>query len=164
MADTARPVTTGPPLPAPRTPLRLVTDRATTYAPASYPREQYAHALPAPEPYALDPAHCDTALDVRVEEAGASARVYLRGELDLATSALLDGILEDLLRPSRSPRLRHLCVSTAAVTFADAAGISPLLHARAVLARRSGAVELPDASPVIRRLLGLLDLTSLLRS
>jgi len=154
MADTARPVTTGPPLPAPRTPLRLVTDRTTSYALAPY----------APESYALDPALCDAALDVRVEEAGASARLYLRGELDLATSALLDGILEDLLRPSRSPRLRHLCVSTSEVTFADAAGISPLLHARAVLSRRSGAVELPNPSPVIRRLLGLLDLTSLLRS
>ena len=112
-----------------------------------------APAVPTPE---------GASLGVRVDDRGAVARVILDGELDLATSGLLDAVLGDLLRRRRDPRVHRLQIDTSAVAFVDAAGISPLLHARAVLTRRGGLFELPDPSPSVRRLLRLLGLDSLL--
>lgn len=101
-------------------------------------------------------------LGVGVDDRGLHVRVTLGGELDLATSTLLDAMLDGLLRKRRVPRVVSLEIYTAAVTFADAAGISPLLHARAVLARRGGSLTLPDPSPSVHRLLTLLGLSSVL--
>jgi ABC-type transporter Mla MlaB component len=48
------------------------------------------------------------------------------------------------------------------VGFADASGISPLLLARAVLARRSGHIELRHCRRGVLRLVRLLDLQDML--
>ncbi|NHC13408.1 STAS domain-containing protein [Motilibacter deserti] len=101
-------------------------------------------------------------LGLDVDDAGSTVTVRLRGELDLATSGLLQGVLERLLRQRRTPRVDRLVVDTAQVSFIDAAGVSPLLHARAVLARRGGAFVLPSASSAVARLLTLLGLAELL--
>ncbi|NHC44757.1 STAS domain-containing protein [Motilibacter aurantiacus] len=103
-----------------------------------------------------------TTLGLDIEDAGSTVTVRLRGELDLATSGLLQGVLDRLLRHRRAPRVERLVVDTAQVSFVDAAGVSPLLHARAVLTRRGGVLELPDASHSVTRLLSLLGLGGLL--
>jgi ABC-type transporter Mla MlaB component len=48
------------------------------------------------------------------------------------------------------------------VGFADASGISPLLLARAMLARRDGRVELRHCRRAVLRLVRLLDLQDML--
>jgi anti-anti-sigma factor len=102
------------------------------------------------------------ALDLTVRHDAAGALVSLTGELDVATGALVDALLHDLLRARRLPRVTRLAFDLSGVTFADAAGLSPLLYARAVLTRRQGSIEIVAASPDVRRLLVLLDLTILL--
>lgn len=103
---------------------------------------------------ALTPA----TLGLRVHDGGPSALVVLDGELDVATCSLLQALLDDLLRTKRAPKLVRLVVETSGIVFVDASGISPLLHARAVITRRSGKFELRTPSSVVTRLLSLLAL------
>ncbi|MDP9396161.1 MAG: STAS domain-containing protein [Actinomycetota bacterium] len=101
-------------------------------------------------------------LDVSLLDCGRSALLALGGELDMATCGLLQAVLDDVLRSRRTPRVVRLVLDMSAVQFVDAAGISPVLHARAVLAKRRGVVEVRDPSASVRRLLGLLDLADLI--
>lgn len=97
-------------------------------------------------------------LGLRVHDGGPSALVVVDGELDVATSSLLQALLDDLLRAKRAPKLVRLVIQTTGITFVDAAGMSPLLHARAVLNRRGGSFELREPSAPVSRLLSLLAL------
>ncbi len=97
-------------------------------------------------------------LGLRVHDGGPSALVVVDGELDVATSSLLQALLDDLLRAKRVPKLVRLVVQTTGIIFVDAAGMSPLLHARAVMSRRAGSFELREPSVAVSRLLSLLAL------
>ncbi len=55
---------------------------------------------------------------------------------------LLQAVVDQVLAARRRPPCTHLVVDMSGVGFADASGISPLLLARAMLARRNGRVEL----------------------
>jgi anti-anti-sigma regulatory factor len=56
----------------------------------------------------------------------------------------------------------RLVVDMSGIGFADASGISPLLLARAVLARRDGRIELRHCRRAMLRLVRLLDLEDML--
>ena len=104
------------------------------------------------------------AVDVRTESApdGASAdatiTMVLDGELDMTSSPLLLTVVEQAVAARRKPPCSHLVVDMSGVRFADASGISPLLLARATLARRGGRIELRHCRRSVRRLLRLLEL------
>jgi anti-anti-sigma factor len=100
-------------------------------------------------------------LAVDVQADGARVELRLDGELDITSSPLLETVVEQVLAKRRIPRCRHLVVDMAGVGFADASGISPLLLARAVLARRGGRVELRFCRRGVLRLLRLLDVDDL---
>ena len=101
-------------------------------------------------------------LDVQVTVHDTAALIVLVGELDLDTSRLLGAVVDDLLKSRRDPALTRLVVDVAGVTFVDVAGLSPLLHARAVLVRRRGRLELRSPGTRVRRLLKVLALEDLL--
>lgn len=95
------------------------------------------------------------AVDVRPD--GATVVVVLGGELDITSSPLLQTVVEQALATRRDPPCKHLVVDMSGVRFADASGISPLLLARATLARRGGTIELRHCRRIVLRLLRLLD-------
>jgi anti-sigma B factor antagonist len=97
-------------------------------------------------------------LGLQVLDCGGSALISVSGELDVATSGLLHALLDDVLRARRRPRLSRLVLDLRELSFVDACGVAPVLHARAVLARRGGTLELRRPSRAVRRVLQLLDL------
>lgn len=99
-------------------------------------------------------AQSTLAVDVRPE--GATVHVRLDGELDITSSPLLQTVVDQVLAARREPLCQRLVVDMSGVGFADASGISPLLLARAVLARRDGHVELRHCRRGVRRLIRLL--------
>ncbi len=101
-------------------------------------------------------------LRVSLLDSGRSALVLVAGELDLATSGLLQAVLDDVLRARRTPRVGRLVLDMGGVTFVDVAGLSPILHARAVLARRDGLLEIREPTLPLRRVLRVLALDDLL--
>src|SRR4051794_24912659 len=90
-----------------------------------------ARALPIPPPTVPPELAQSATLGLQVLDEGTSVTLRLEGELDLATSGLLQAFLDGVLRSRRTPRVERLVVETAGVGFVDAAGLSPLLHARA---------------------------------
>jgi anti-anti-sigma factor len=100
-------------------------------------------------------------LAVDVDGEGSRADIRLDGELDITSSPLLETVVDQVLAARRVPRCTLLVVDMSGVVFADASGISPLLLARAVLARRGGRIELRHCRRGVRRLLRLLDLDDL---
>ena len=105
-------------------------------------------------------AQSDLAVAVRTD--GPTTRVRLDGELDVTSAPLLQTVVEQSLAARRRPPCTRLVVDMSGVGFADASGISPLLMARAVLARRQGQIELRHCRRGVRRLLRLLDLQDML--
>jgi anti-anti-sigma factor len=101
-------------------------------------------------------------LDLTVLSTGRSAVVRLVGRLDEATSRLLQAVLDPLLHRARQPTVQRLVLDCAGLRFADAAGLSPILHARAVLGRRGGSIELRRLSQAVRQVIDVLDLTEYL--
>ncbi len=101
-------------------------------------------------------------LDLTVLTTGRSAVVRLVGRLDAATSRLLQAVLDPLLHRSRQPAVDRLVFDCDGVMFADASGLSPILHARAVLGRRGGVVELRRLPQTVRNVIDVLDLTEYL--
>ncbi len=99
-------------------------------------------------------AQSTLAVDVRSDDT--TVHVRLDGELDITTSPLLETVVEQALQARRRPRCTRLVVDMSGVGFADASGMSPLLMARAVLARRGGHVELRHCRRGVLRLLRLL--------
>lgn len=105
-------------------------------------------------------AQSTLAVDVRPD--GSTVVVRLDGELDITSSPLLQAVVDQALAARRSPVCEHLVVDMSGVGFADASGISPLLLARALLARRGGTIELRHCRRAVLRLLRLLDLQGML--
>src|SRR5512132_3197362 len=103
-------------------------------------------------------------LEVSLSEDDDTATLRLSGELDIRTSPLLDAVLGPLLHAAREPQIRHLVVDMADVRFADAAGISPVLHARAVLGQRAGCVIVRRPTRAVRRVLDVLALDELVET
>lgn len=108
-------------------------------------------------------AQSTLAVDVRLEghPPGSIVAVRLEGELDITSSPLLQAVVEQALATRREPACHLLAVDMSGVSFADASGISPLLLARATLARRGGRVELRHCRRGVLRLLRLLGLEAL---
>lgn len=105
-------------------------------------------------------AQSTLAVDVRPE--GATVLVRLDGELDITSSPLLQTVVDQALAARRTPLCTRLVVDMSGVGFADASGISPLLLARALLAKRGGTVELRRCRRSVLRLVRLLDLADML--
>jgi anti-anti-sigma factor len=105
-------------------------------------------------------AQSTLAVDVRPD--GATVVVRLDGDLDITSSPLLQAVVDQVLVARRRPPCTHLVVDMSGVGFADASGISPLLLARAMLARRDGRVELRHCRRAVLRLVRLLDLRDML--
>jgi anti-anti-sigma factor len=101
-------------------------------------------------------AQSTLAVDVRPD--GATVVVRLDGELDSTSMPLLQAVVDQVLAARRRPPCTHLVVDMSGVGFADASGISPLLLARAIVARRGGRVELRHCRRAVLRLVRLLDL------
>jgi anti-anti-sigma factor len=99
-------------------------------------------------------AQSTLAVDVRSD--GEVVTVRLDGDLDITTSPLLETVIEQALHAKRQPRCNRLVLDMSGVGFADASGISPVLMARALLARRGGHVELRHCRRGVLRLLRLL--------
>ena len=102
--------------------------------------------------------NAQSTLTVDVRSDGAVVRVRLDGDLDITSSPLLQAVVDQALLSRRQPLCSSLVVDMSGVGFADASGLWPLLHARAVLARRGGAVELQHCRRAVLRLVRLLDL------
>jgi anti-anti-sigma factor len=105
-------------------------------------------------------AQSTLAVDVRPD--GATVVVRLDGDLDITSMPLLQAVVDQVLAARSRPPCSHLVVDMSGVGFADASGISPLLLARAMLARRGGRVELRHCRRAVLRLVRLLDLRDML--
>jgi anti-anti-sigma factor len=103
-------------------------------------------------------------LEVALSESDDRATLQLSGELDVTTSPLLQAVLDQLLAAKRRPVINHLVVEMADVRFADAAGLSPVLHARAVLQKRGGCVLVRRPARAVRRVLDVLGLQDLVEA
>jgi anti-anti-sigma factor len=101
-------------------------------------------------------AQSDLAVDLRPH--GPTVLIRLDGDLDMTSSPLLQAVVDQALGGRRDPLCVRLVVDMSGVGFADASGLSPLLLARAMLARRSGTIELRHCRRAVLRLLRLLDL------
>src|SRR4051794_18824778 len=105
-----------------------------------------------------EPLTRPSSLDLQLLDCGPSALISVSGELDVATCGLLQAMLDDVLRARRVPRIARLVLDLRELSFVDASGVAPVLHARAVLAGRGGSLEIRRPSRAVRRLLELLDL------
>ena len=105
-------------------------------------------------------AQSTLAVDVRPD--GTTVVVRLDGELDITSMPLLQAVVDQVLAGRHQPPCTYLVVDMSGVGFADASGISPLLLARAMLARRGGRVELRHCRRAVLRLVRLLDLQDML--
>jgi anti-anti-sigma factor len=99
---------------------------------------------------ASDPAASPRDTDVHV--------IRLAGELDMAA---VPDLVDQLAEAAKVPAPTPVVVDMSGVTFIDCSGLDPLLEARA---RLDGRLRLQNASPPVRRLLRLLDLTTLAAS
>ena len=88
-------------------------------------------------------------------------RFFIRGEIDVVNA---DGLATTL----RSLASRHpgteVIVDCMDLTFIDATGIGALITIRAELAEQGRDLWLVHPSPILARLLGILDLTYLVRA
>jgi anti-anti-sigma factor len=100
-------------------------------------------------------------LAVDVHPDGSTVFVRLDGDLDITSSPLLQTVVDQALAARRTPLCQRLVIDMSGVVFADASGMSPLLMARAVLAKRGGSVELTRCRRAVLRLLRLLDVVDL---
>ena len=100
-------------------------------------------------------------LAVDVHPDGPTVRVRLDGDLDITSSPLLQAVVDQALAARRTPLCQRLVIDMSGVVFADASGMSPLLMARAMLAKRGGSVELQHSRRAVLRLLRLLDVLDL---
>ena len=100
-------------------------------------------------------------LAVDVHPGGPTVLVRLDGDLDITSSPLLQAVVDQAVAARREPVCQRLVIDMSGVVFADASGMSPLLLARAMLAKRGGSVELQHCRRAVLRLLRLLDVLDL---
>lgn len=79
------------------------------------------------------------------------------GEMDMATADALVQRLRQLLLVADT-----VLLDLSAVTFFDATGVSALITGRAEAQAHGATLAITGASPVVRRVLGLVNLTELL--
>lgn len=95
-------------------------------------------------------------VSIDIDEDG-SVRLRLRGDLDRATRAVLDGVLQNLDEQG----LRHVALDTEEVTFTDSTVVDVVESWRVLLSRRGGDIRLVEVPWHVRRvveLLGAVDL------
>src|SRR5689334_22464842 len=85
-------------------------------------------------------------------------RIYVRGEIDLATVPELDLRLHHVIDTSPA----HLVVDCHEVTFDDSTGVRALVNARKKLGARHRSLTVVNASPFVARVLEILGLTEML--
>ena len=92
------------------------------------------------------------ALRTTVTRTGRRVVVRAAGELDLATAPVRRRAISDARGPV------DVAVDLSGVTFVDAAGLSALLEGAKAVRSRGGELCLTSPSPMLRRMLRLLDL------
>lgn len=95
-------------------------------------------------------------LAVHVSGDGPTVAVRIDGELDITSAPLLQTVVDQVLAKRRQPQCNRLEIDVSGVSFADASGLSPILLARALLARRGGRLELRHPRRCVSRVLRLL--------
>jgi anti-sigma B factor antagonist len=100
-------------------------------------------------------------LRVTAESDGSTTVLTLAGELDLATADALRARISELLAPSSS--VRRLVLDLGSLEFLDVTGLGALLEARRKLVELGGTLSLRHPRPMVRRILGLLELDEALQ-
>ena len=91
-------------------------------------------------------------IDIRADSSPQQVAVTLAGEIDLATSARLRRDLADAIVGAST-----VVVDMASVEFIDASGIGALVSVADAARRRGATLWLVHPSPIVRRVLALLD-------
>lgn len=107
-------------------------------------------------------APAETSLSIITRRLGADAvRVYLAGEIDLATAPQLRFALSDVVAATAPPA--EINVDLAGVTFLDATGVGLLVRAREVARRAGVGLSVHNPRGIVMRVLDVLGLTGELR-
>jgi anti-anti-sigma factor len=93
-------------------------------------------------------------LQVATAASDASALMAVRGELDFAGAVTLRGRMLEVLSAHRPT---HLDIELAGVAFIDCAGVRTLVWADTRMRERGGSMAVIRPSPVVLRLLRLLE-------
>jgi len=101
----------------------------------------------------------EASLEIDTESVGGRVRITVSGELDLASAPVLAA---ELRRHTRSGQPVELDLRS--VSFMDSSGIQLLLDAHRGAEGRAGSLRIAQASPEVRRLLGLVGIERLLPS
>ena len=103
-------------------------------------------------------------LTVVVRRHGSIIEVSLTGEVDLAAAEGLDAVsrsVEAFLR-SDGHAPAFIVIDMAEVSFCDGSGVAFIVGMQRRAVSAGGRISVRNASPVVRRLLGILDLETLL--
>jgi len=90
-----------------------------------------------------------TPLDLTVDAAADSARISLRGELDVSSSPALRDTIVRLVSEGRN----HLVLDCDGLGFVDSTGLGVFVGARARALAANGTVTLDNVHPALSRLL-----------
>lgn len=90
-----------------------------------------------------------TPLDLSVDAAADSARISLRGELDVTSSPALRDLIVRLVSEGRN----HLVLDCDGLAFVDSTGLGVFVGARARALAANGSVALANVRPALARLL-----------
>ena len=90
-----------------------------------------------------------TPLDLSVDAAADSARISLRGELDVSSSPMLRDLIVRLVSEGRS----KLIFDCDGLAFVDSTGLGVFVGARARALAANGSVALDNVRPALARLL-----------
>lgn len=85
---------------------------------------------------------------------GDTAVVTVTGELDVGTVALLEAVIGPL--PGKG--VRRLVVAATRLGFCDLSGLRAMYRVHTAMAAAGGGLAIAEATPALRRLLGLFDL------
>jgi anti-anti-sigma factor len=100
-------------------------------------------------------------LRVTAEAEGTTRVLRLAGELDLATADVLRAKVADLL--AQGSGVHRLVLDLGGLEFLDVTGLGALLEARRRVSEIGGTVSLRRPRPMVRRILGLLELEDALQ-